>query len=257
MQIRGGHAICINSAKGGVGKTFFTINLAGLLSRRGKRVLIIDLDLYSGGIGMALNVNNNASVYDLVEDIKTNRYQSFNHYITKYNDLIDIIVAPNDPRDAIKTDSAYLSNVISYAKHKYDAILIDTTHIFDATNVVALEKADHIIEIVTNDPLDLKNTSNVIKLFKETKINNYHLILNEALYLDKNYFTLFDIKQILKTNIDYIVSSRLHIKNYDKYVIEGKILSLDERVYNKYKCEWDKLEALLDQLYNQKNEGVK
>lgn len=40
-----GKSICIFSAKGGVGKTTTTINLAGIYEHLEKKVLIIDLDL--------------------------------------------------------------------------------------------------------------------------------------------------------------------------------------------------------------------
>lgn len=43
------------SGKGGVGKTTFILNLAGVLSNMHKKVLIVDADLYSGGIAVALN----------------------------------------------------------------------------------------------------------------------------------------------------------------------------------------------------------
>lgn len=257
MLIRGGKTIVINSAKGGVGKTFLSLSLAGLLSRQNKKVLIIDLDLYSGGIGVSLNLKNNSSIYDLCEDIKNQRYQSFDHYLNTYNEYIDVIIAPTDPREAAKTDPAYISNILSYAKNKYDAVIIDTTHVFDAINVIALEKADHIIELFTNDLLDIRNTANVIKLFKQTNIKNYTLILNEAVRPEKRTYTLFDMKHIVDANIDYVITKQLHLKDVEKYAIEGEIPVLNSRVYNKYCNDWNKLEKLLDEVLTEKKVGIK
>ena len=55
MKLKKGKSLGFFSAKGGVGKTVNLINLAGIFQQLGKKVLMIDLDLYSGGIANALN----------------------------------------------------------------------------------------------------------------------------------------------------------------------------------------------------------
>ena len=56
----------------------------------------------------------------------------------------------------------------------------------------------------------------------------------------KKYFTSFDMKSILKSSIDYEVSSEFYLKNMDSYIMNGKIVTLQEKtpsVFNKdYTC---------------------
>ena len=52
-----GKIVTVSSVKGGVGKTTLTTNLAGIYFLLKKKVLIIDLDLYAGGIATILNVS--------------------------------------------------------------------------------------------------------------------------------------------------------------------------------------------------------
>ena len=66
MNNQNGKVITISSVKGGVGKTTLTINLAGLYFLMKKRVLIIDLDLYAGGIATCMNVDNKKDIYLLI-----------------------------------------------------------------------------------------------------------------------------------------------------------------------------------------------
>ena len=69
-----GKIITISSVKGGVGKTTMTLNLAGIYCELNKRVLIIDLDLYSGGIAASLNVKNKKDIYTMIDSMANNRF---------------------------------------------------------------------------------------------------------------------------------------------------------------------------------------
>ena len=94
-----GKIVTVSSVKGGVGKTTLTANLAGLYFLMKKKVLIIDLDLYAGGIATILNVDNRKDIYMLVDSISNNRFTSLRDYVCSYNSGIDVLSAPKDPRD--------------------------------------------------------------------------------------------------------------------------------------------------------------
>ena len=55
MSLNKAKIFTVTSVKGGVGKTTTLINLAGIYSKLGKNVLIIDLDFYSSDIVASLN----------------------------------------------------------------------------------------------------------------------------------------------------------------------------------------------------------
>ncbi|MFA5603024.1 MAG: AAA family ATPase [Bacilli bacterium] len=236
-----GQIVTITSRKGGVGKTTMTLNLAGCFSILKKKTLIIDLDLDSGGVALSLNVNCKKNIYDLVDDLKYNRYKNFEDYIAPYNEYISTLCAPNDPREAKKIESEYITKIIEYSKYKYDVILIDTTHIINASSIIALDESDINLYIITNDPVDLKNIKSMIKIYNETGENNYRVILNESRDTGKDYFSDFDIKNIIGTNIDYSISKDFYIKDIDKYVLEGKILTLNKKIQSNYKKDIAKL----------------
>ena len=52
MSRNKGKALCLFSAKGGVGKTINAINLAGIFEQLEKKVLIIDFDLTGGDVAV-------------------------------------------------------------------------------------------------------------------------------------------------------------------------------------------------------------
>ena len=67
MKRKKGKSICVFSGKGGVGKTVFTLNLAGIFEAIDKKVLIVDLDLSSGGISLATNRPYDKTIYNFTE----------------------------------------------------------------------------------------------------------------------------------------------------------------------------------------------
>ena len=69
-----GTSIAVFGAKGGTGKTIFTLNLAGAIAKLGKTCLIVDADLYSGQIDCALNKKTKKDIYNLVMDIEAEVY---------------------------------------------------------------------------------------------------------------------------------------------------------------------------------------
>lgn len=225
-----GKIITISSVKGGVGKTTMTLNLAGIYCELNKRVLIIDLDLYSGGIAASLNVKNKKDIYTMIDSMANNRFTELKKYVTTYNKNIDVIACPKDPRMGAKVSGRYIPVIFDLAKKEYDVVLVDTYHILDEINLTALDYSYMTLFIITNDIVDLKNMKSLISIFKDTDKKNYLILLNNSRDIGKDYLSLYDIRTIIKNNIDYTLSKNYYIKNIDKYTISGEILTLNNSI---------------------------
>ena len=223
-----GKIITISSVKGGVGKTTMTLNLAGIYCELNKRVLIIDLDLYSGGIAASLNVKNKKDIYTMIDSMANNRFTELKKYVTTYNKNIDVLACPKDPRMGAKVSGRYIPVIFDLAKKEYDVVLVDTYHILDEINLTALDYSYMTLFIITNDIVDLKNMKSLISIFKDTDKKNYLILLNNSRDIGKDYLSLYDIRTIIKNNIDYTLSKNYYIKNIDK--ISGEILTLNNSI---------------------------
>lgn len=200
--------------------------------------MIIDLSLSSGGIGISLNKPSEKSIYNLVDDYENKRHFDFKNYVTKYDDDIDFLASPKDPRQAIKIDSKYIDLIIDKACYNYDVVLVDMNHTLNELNVVTLDKVNSILFLMTNDPMDIKNMKSIISVFRDLDLNNYKVLLNNSINAYKNYFSLFDMKNIMKTNIDYTLSSNFFIKNIDEYIMSGEIITLQKKMPNIFAKEY-------------------
>lgn len=247
MALKQAKVHLISSVKGGSGKTITTLNLAALYSLNGKKTLIIDLDLYSGSIALLLNLDVKNDLFTIADDFNNNRFEHLENYITKYNDFIDVLASPKDPRTANKINSRYLSVILSKAKMKYDVILIDTNHMLNDINLMAYDYSDTIVYIIQNDLMTAKNMRTMVSIFNDMGKNNYRIILNEATG-NKNYLTTYDFKHLMNANIDYTIPESFYIKNIEKYLLDGEIPLLNKKIYKSNKKAVANFEKIMKSL---------
>lgn len=248
-----GKIITITSMKGGVGKSTVALLLTSVYKKLNKKVVILDLDLYSGDIAFLFNCEVKNTIYNISDDINNNRYKGLvgTDYICKYDDNIDIVAAPKDPRYASKIDRRDLEILIQSLKNTYDVILIDTNHTLDMYSMIAFDASDKILNLFTNDAMDLKGTKTFVSICDNVGFNNLVIVLNQSNCLKKNYFSNYDIKNLIGHNIDYTIPEALYVSDYDMHVADGNIFQLfSEEITKKV---YSKLEKLaLDLLEEQK-----
>ena len=233
MALKQAKVITVTSVKGGTGKSTTTLALAGILSNKKLKTIIVDMDLHSGVIAASLNLKTKKDIYTLVNDYMNHGLEEFDEYITKYNDYIDILPAPKDPRSVGKINPHYIDVILKKLKYRYDVILIDTNHIIDDINLITFDNSDNIIYVITSDLMDLKNMKTMLAIYKDMNLNNFYLILNETLSKDK--IDIYTINSFLEKNIDYVLPSSSFIKNMRKLLMDGKIITL-EKAYQKEKA---------------------
>ncbi|NEO32204.1 MAG: AAA family ATPase [Symploca sp. SIO3C6] len=165
--------IAIYHHKGGVGKTTVSVNLAAALSKRGKRVLLVDIDAQAnttfatGLIKFQFDKDDNLkkrNVYNLLESTK--HEHNFIPGIVKKSHLFnqpEIDVIPSHisliaRQQELITSSASrwrLSKKLDQVTSDYDIVIIDTPPSLDLYAQAALTAADYLII-----PSDLKPFSN-------------------------------------------------------------------------------------------------
>lgn len=229
-----GKSICIFSARGGVGKSITALNIAGVLASLKQKILIIDFDLTSGSIATYLNITTSKTIYNFMDDYMNNRFNTVADYTSKYNDNIYVIPSCKDPRQASQININYLNTLLEKARFEYDTIIIDMSHFLNELNISLLDETDLTLLVMNNDLIDLKNMRNLISIFEDAEKTNYKVLLNNSVSLYKNYYSLYDVKNIICHNVDYLVESNFFIKNIDKYISDGIILTLDPKLSKAY-----------------------
>lgn len=247
-NIRKGKSLCIYSPKGGTGKTILAMNLAGIASLKDKKVLLVDYDMFNGGLCMLLDEEINKTVYNFTDDIANNRIKDFNEYIYKYNDNIDILCSPKDPRQGGKVNPKYLEIILDKTRSRYDLTIIDTSSVLDEINLFTLDKVDNILFIVTNDMFCIKNLRNIINIFNDNGFNNYKVLYNTSFDPKEIYYSFSDVEKLIDSKINYCLDKSFFMKHISSYLFDSKIPALVNEKVKKYKNGIKCLNSILDDL---------
>ena len=166
MEKKKGKIITVTSSKGGVGKTIFIQNLAGILAEMNQKVLLVDCDFAGGSIALNLDLRPLKNIFHISDDLANNRYRGYQNYITAYHKNIDVIAACKDLRQSFKIDIDYITMFLKEVKNYYDIVLVDTTHGLNKDNIMILDQSDVVLYIMTNDLMDMKNTNQLLLLIE-------------------------------------------------------------------------------------------
>ncbi len=241
-----GKVVAVTSSKGGVGKTLFSLCLSGVFAHLHEKTVIVDFDLLTGGIALSLDSTSEKTIYDLYKDIKLDNIEIITKYVEKYNDYIDVISCPKDPRESELIDPIFIERIIHFLKNLYDVVVIDTNHNLININNIIFKNSSEILHIITNDPIDLKNTKNTLALLDVNNITNYKIIYNQSRDTGKDYFSTFDIKNIIQNNIDYTIPNSFYINEIDRFTIDGEIITLNKKLMSQHKDTYRKLQKIAE-----------
>jgi len=171
--------VMVTSGKGGVGKSIVAANMAVLLAKTGKSVLLFDADVGFANSDILLGVTPKNTLKDFLLNKKDLREII---YPTKYGvwllssgaDVQDIIVFKNESKNRL------LGDFLKFAQ-SMDYIVIDTgasMSYFDELRGM-YEVTDNLILVTTCEPTSLMNTYTVAKLMAIRGITpEVHVVVN-------------------------------------------------------------------------------
>jgi pilus assembly protein CpaE len=199
--------VVVLGPKGGVGKTTVATNLATTLVTRGRRTLLVDLDLQFGDVGLVLGIHPERTIYDLVTAQGRLDGERLAGFVGRSADGVDVLPAPARPDQAEAVTPDKLAEVLDIAQAEYDVVIVDTPPAFTSTTIAAIDRAQQAIMIGTLDLPGLKNMKvglETLELMGFTR-DRVLTVLNRA--DSKVGLIPQDVKQVLTTAPDMTVPS--------------------------------------------------
>jgi chromosome partitioning protein len=173
--------------KGGTGKTTSTVNTAAALVRKGKRVLLVDLDQQASSTRyLDLDPDQSPNLYDVFMGVKPAqlaiRLTKFNIDVLSSHVLLAAIEEALEPGDELK-----LSELLNPLKQSYDYILVDTPPGKAMLAFNGLAAADLIIIPASAERMAVDGVADLINHVQRIMWNKYSLSHQELRIL----FTMY------------------------------------------------------------------
>ena len=150
--------VCVLGPKGGTGKTLTASNLAIALATSGEKVVLIDLDLQFGDVGLALGLSPDKTLYDLAKSGGSIDIDKLESYLTVHSSGLRVLMAPTRPDQASFVSVDLLRDVFTLIRSNYECVVVDTAPGFTPEVIAAIDSSTHICVVGMLDSLSLKNT---------------------------------------------------------------------------------------------------
>ncbi|MCT4564078.1 MAG: MinD/ParA family protein [Maledivibacter sp.] len=200
----GARVLAVTSGKGGVGKTNFTINLGIALSKKNKKVTIIDADLGLGNVDVVLGMvprftlanvmRGEASILDII-----NKGPNGINIISGGSGINDLIDLSREEIDNL-ISNFYLLNEIS------DYILIDTGAGINSSVVSFIEASDEVVIVITPEPTSITDAYALIKNIRRSN-KSVKLMVNRIESSKEGYEVYNKINSATKRFLDFEVEN--------------------------------------------------
>lgn len=191
-----GEVIAVANQKGGVGKTTTTFNLGVAFAKRGKKVLLIDVDP-QGNLATIMGWQNPADIPNTLstlmdESISENTIEA-GKAILHHDEGVDLIpsnleLASMDLRLInVMSREKVLTSVIDTIKDKYDYILIDCSPSLNMININALACSNKVLIPVDSQYLATKGMNTLMQSILKVRKH-----INSELQVGGIVLTMYD-----------------------------------------------------------------
>ena len=169
----------VTSGKGGVGKTFVSVNLAAALARQGRRVLVLDADLGLANLDVMLNLAPTITPRAVcageapLQDASLQAPGGFSVLLAG-SGMVEYSRLTPEVRNQFL-------NVIQAITPKYDVVLLDTGAGISDVVLFSVSLASEVLIVATPEPTSLTDAYAAIKvLAMQQKRQHVRMVINQA-----------------------------------------------------------------------------
>lgn len=201
--------ISILNHKGGTGKTTSAINLGAGLAKRGKKVLLVDVDPQSNlteGLGVR---NTEISIYDSIRDSRKLPIIAISENLDLIPSSIDLLGAELEIVSKIGREKI-ITKLLKPLKNNYDYIILDCPPALGLLTINAIVASDTILLPLEAEYFAYKGIDRLIGVIDQVKEH-----FNEDLTIGGVFITKCNNQRMLTQTIVNSITEHFNEKVFD------------------------------------------
>ena len=175
---KGARVVSVSSGKGGVGKSFFSVNLAVALSRNSVRTLVIDADFGLANVDVMLGATSKYNLTHFLSGEKT-----LDEIIQLGHHGVSFISGGSGLKDLFELNEEQVEKLLqgmTKLEHPFDFIIIDTGAGVNETVLQMALSSSEAIVITTTEPTAILDAYAFVKmLHKRNNTLPMHIVVNK------------------------------------------------------------------------------
>ena len=178
-----GTVITIFGAKGGIGKTTISTNLATTLSKlTGANICLLDMDTRFGDVAIMMDIAVEASIADVARHIDTLDRDKVRDYLVKHHSGVSILPAPLHPTEWRNLTPQHIEKIVDLLAQTHDFVVIDTPGTFNELIATTLELANLILLVTSMDIASIKDTALALEMLRAAGVSEdkVKLVINHS-----------------------------------------------------------------------------
>jgi pilus assembly protein CpaE len=207
-----GTIITIFGAKGGIGKTTISTNLATALVRgTGSTVTLVDMDTRFGDVAIMMDVAVEQSIADLARRIDEIDRDTVRDYLVRHHSGVQILPAPLHPTEWRNVTPAQISKIIDLLAQTHDYVVIDTPGTFNEIVAATLEVASIILLVTSMDIASIKDTALALEMLQSASVSEDKVKLMVNHSTAANTLREEDVERVLEYKVFWCIPHDLNV----------------------------------------------
>ncbi|WP_169545968.1 AAA family ATPase [Sneathiella aquimaris] len=205
---KAGKVLGVFHASGGAGATTIACSLSHVLSAEfGRRIMLLDLDVGSGGASLLFGLNGNKGAADLFKHPERMDDLLVQRAAQQINPRLEFLGSSEVTVNSSNFSEEEYAALLGVLKPKYHYVILDVPYHLAQTGLTPVRLCDHGLFIVEPSIQSIRNTKKIMDYCSNDLGHPFQMtvILNHSRPLKKSGPALDQIEAYLERQIDHII----------------------------------------------------
>jgi len=209
-----GTVLTIFGAKGGIGKTTISTNLATTLAKlTGANVCLLDMDTRFGDVAIMMDIAVEASIADVARHLDTLDRDKIRDYLVKHHSGVNILPAPLHPTEWRNLTPQHIEKIVELLAQTHDYVVIDTPGTFNELIATTLELANLILLVTSMDIASIKDTALALEMLRAAGVSEDKVKLTINHSTAANSLREEDVSRVLEYDVFWRIPHDLAVSS--------------------------------------------